>query len=129
MTAPHGEIFGSWADYRRFRSRFADELDPALYTLDWLDVEVFSGRMRLLSCGNSAILLSFRDYPTGLRELHGEFATGELDVILTTLIPAAEALGRANGCSTAVIQSRSGWVKVMKNHGYERFQTSIRKGL
>jgi len=129
MTVQDGSTFGEWADYQRFRDRLIGEIDPAYYTAEWLDLQMFTGKFRLLYNGDSAILISFREYPTGLKELHGEFATGELSVITGSLIPAAEALGRASGCGIAIIQSRAGWVKIMKAQGYAKHQTSIRKVL
>lgn len=129
MTVPLGAISGEWAEYQRFRDRLAAEIDPALYTVQWLDLQVFTGTFRLFSDGDSAILFSIREYPTGLKEAHGEFAVGELNVIQASLIPQFEAFAKANGCSIAVIQSREGWVRQMKDKGYSKFQTAIRKVL
>jgi len=35
----------------------------------------------------------------------------------------------ANGCSRAIVESRAGWMKVLKPHGYEIFQVSVMKEL
>lgn len=118
-----------WPEYLRFRDAFAAVLDPRFYTIEWLDGEVACGRMHLLSTAHSAILFSVKKYPTGAKELHGELATGELPEIISALIPLAEKFGKENGCTTAVIQSREGWVSAMRQHGYEVYQTAIRKAL
>ena len=43
------------------------------------------------------------------------------------LIPKAEQWGRELGCIGALIESREGWARVMRPHGYRLFQTTIRK--
>lgn len=122
-------ILPDWAEYLRFRDDFAAILDPRFYTVDWLDMQVLTGTMRLFTAGDSAILASVRTYPTGAKELHAEAAAGELKVIETSLIPQFEAFGRSQGCEIAVVQSRAGWEKIMGRHGYEVHQVSIRKDL
>lgn len=117
----------NWPEYLRFRDAFAAALDPRFYPISWLDGEVACGRMLLLTGEHSAILFSVKTYPSGLKELHGELAVGELPEIISALIPSAEQFGKAIGCVTATIQSRPGWVKVMRDQGYELHQAEIRK--
>lgn len=126
---PDWTICPDWAEYLRFRDAFAAMLDPRFYTVDWLDMQILGGAMRLFSAGDSAILVSVRTYPTGARELHAEAATGELKAIRASLIPQFEAFGRSQGCDIAVVESRAGWEKIMRQHGYERHQVSVRKAL
>lgn len=116
-------------EYWRFRDKFAKVLDPRYYPLEWLDVQIATGKMVLFTTSNSAILASIRTYPSGLKELHGELAAGNLETVVSQLIPQAEAYGRLHGCEIAVIQSREGWAKVMKASGYSLHQTSLRKAL
>ena len=119
----------NWPEYLRFRDAFAGVLDPRFYTIEWLDGEVVCGRLLLLTHGDSAILFRVKVYTTGLKELVGELATGELLEITQALIPLAEQFGRSIGCERAVIESRAGWVKAMRSYGYELHQTTIRKAL
>jgi hypothetical protein len=118
-----------WEEYRRFRSRFLEILDPELYTAEWLDTQVWTRNFRLFSTAESAILFGVKVYPTGLKEAEGQAAVGNLGEITRQLIPQFEAFGRAHGCRIATIQSRVGWAKVMKSQGYEVHQTLIRKAL
>ncbi|MCW2405034.1 hypothetical protein M2336_001663 [Sphingobium sp. B1D7B] len=118
-----------WTDYLRFRSAFAKLLDERFYPLAWLDQEVASGSMVLLSKDDSAILVSIKAYPSGLKEIHGECATGKLDVIASDLIPLAEQFGREIGCEFGAISSRKGWDRVMRDQGYSVHQTTLRKAL
>jgi hypothetical protein len=122
-------MISEWRDYLRFRDAFAEVLDPRFYTLEWLDGEVACGRMMLFNTRKSAILFSVKTYPTGLKELVGELAVGNLREIAHVLIPLAEQFGKEIGCKSAVIESREGWVKMMRAHGYELHQTAIRKVL
>lgn len=118
-----------WEHWPKWREQFHAILDPALYTLAWLDGEVACGRMILFASANSAILCSIKVYPTGYREIQGEAATGKLFDIVEHLIPSAENWARAIGCQSAQIQSREGWVRQMKKRGYSHYQTTIRKAL
>jgi len=123
MTPP------GWGDYLRFRDDLAAIIDPRFYSLEWLDGEVWSGRIRLFTGPNSCILASIKPYPTGALELHVMAATGELNELISSTIVSVENWARSIGCIVAVIESRTGWAKVMKASGYETFQTSIRKEL
>src|SRR3712207_8316345 len=60
------------------------------------------------------------------RDWSSDVCSSDLE-IERELIPQAEAWGRALGCLTARIDSRDGWERVMRGHGYERLQTVIRK--
>lgn len=118
-----------WAEYLRFRDRLVALLDPRFYSSRWLDGEVWSGRIRLFSGPNSCILASIKPYPTGALELHVMAATGELNELVSSTIVSVETWARSIGCIVAVIESRAGWLKVMKASGYELHQTAIRKEL
>ena len=118
-----------WDEYLRWRDDFAAILDPRFYTVEWLDGEVWSGRIRLFSGPNSCILASIKPYPTGALELHVMAATGELNELISSTIVSVETWARSIGCIVAVIESRAGWLKVMKASGYKLHQTAIRKEL
>ena len=115
--------------YQRFRPRFAEALDPRLYTLAHLDALIHSGRAQAWYGIDAAIVTEVRTYPTGARVLHGLVAAGPLEEIVGELIPRAEAWGRTIGCVLAVVESRSGWVRKLKDAGYEIHQTALRKEL
>lgn len=118
-----------WSEWLRFRDDFAAMLDPETHTIEWLDGEVATGRMLLFATDASAIIASVRTYPTGLRELEGQAATGNLADIVGDLIPRAEAYARQIGCRYASIASREGWSRMLQGSGYKIHQTMIRKAL
>lgn len=115
-------------DYRRFRDEVANIIDPCLYSLEWVDAQVWSGAFKVFSSTNAIIAVELKTYPTGAIELHGMFAAGDMVEILS-LIERAEDWGRSMGCIYATISSRPGWAKVMKTKGYEVDQVTIRKVL
>lgn len=117
------------SDYARFRDGFAAMLDPALYPVEWLDEQVGSGNFVLLSEGDSAILISVRTYPSGLKELHGEAALGNLAVLTGNLIPLALQFGKSIGCQLACIESRPGWSKALRNDGWTLHKIALQKPL
>ena len=123
------DCYAVLAEYQRFRDQFISILDPALYTPAWLDCMVLTGQFRLFTSERSAILASIHVYPTGLKEVHGEAAVGELKEIVSSTIPQAEVWARSQDCTLASIQSRPGWIKMMKHSGYDLHQSCIRKVL
>ena len=115
--------------YAEARPHFAEALDPRLYTIEHLDALVLSGRAQVWLGERAAIVTEVREYPTGARVVHGLVAAGALEEIVGVLIPRAEAWGRSVGCLLAVIESRPGWVRRLKDAGYRIHQTAVRKAL
>lgn len=118
-----------WAGYLRFRSQFEQVMDPARYTIEWLDSQILSGAFVLIVGDRAAIVFGIEEYPTGARDIHGQIAAGDLEEIVSNLIPRAEELGRAGGCIGAMISSRPGWARALKDSGYEVHQVTVRKAL
>lgn len=116
-------------DYDAWRPRLAAALDDRFYSIDYLDGLLVTGRAFLWASDAAALVAEIRTYPTGLRALHFLCAAGDLRAIEDDLRPRAEAFGRLNGCVAALIESRPGWVRRMKPHGYTLFQASIVKDL
>jgi len=123
MTPP------DWSSYHRFRPQFAEAMDPAFYPIEYLDDLIRSGRARLWASEHGAIVAEIRDYPGGARVVHGLVAAGRIEEISARLIPQAEAWGKALGCTCAIIESRSGWMRALRPHGYEPHQVAVRKTL
>jgi len=115
------------SDYPRFRDGFAEAMDPRHYNIEWLDERLMLGSAFFWSSPNAAIVAKIKLYPTGAKDIHGLVATGEMSEIVGTLIPTAEAWGKAQGCNGAIIESRAGWQRILKSHGYAPFQMAVRK--
>ncbi|WPZ05489.1 hypothetical protein [Pelagerythrobacter marinus] len=116
--------FGEQA-YLPFREQFV-ALDPERYPPEYIDAQVWAGFWACWGTENAAILAEIKTYPSGLREVHGLAAAGDVQEIVA-LIPMAEAWGKQQGCRLASIESRPGWAKVLD--GYEVDQVRIVKEL
>lgn len=112
--------------YLDFREDFA-ALDPDRYPVDYIDHQVASGAWRCWGNAHAAILAEIKTYPSGLREVHGVAAAGDLQAIIE-LIPLAEEWGREQGCVRAVIESRPGWERALPKE-WELHQVAMRKDL
>jgi len=118
-----------WRAYQHFRPEFLKAVDLSLYPAEWIDAQVHSGLFQFRCTERAAILFEVKVYPSGLRDVHGILAAGDLAEIRDILIPSAEAWGRAHGCAGSIIESRSGWARVLRRRGYESHQVAIRKEL
>ena len=114
-----------WEAYLPFRDDFA-ALAPDKYPVEYIDCQVSACFWQCWSNGKAAILAKIRTYPTGLKEVHGLCAAGELESI-KSLIPLAEEYGRHVGCTIASIESRPEWARILPD--YEVEQVRIVKGL
>lgn len=113
--------------YLTFRRDFA-AIDPARYPIDWIDHQIAAGVYRCWGNEHAAIIAEIHTYPSGLKEVHGVAAAGDLQEIVS-LIPNAEQWGREQGCVGAEILSHIGWAKVMASHGYKMSQARVYKEL
>lgn len=115
-------------EYQRFREGFSRAMDPAFHSIEELDAKVLSGSALLWFGEKSAIAAEVQRFP-GALVIHGLCATGEMSEIVGQLIPAAEAWGKSAGCTHATIESREGWVRVLKKHGYGPHTVTLGKVL
>lgn len=114
--------------YSKWRGEFSKALDPLFYSIGYLDGLVWSGRGFFFENGKAAAVAEIRVYPTGARDVHGLIAAGELPAIVM-LIDDIEDWAKRHGCIGAVIESREGWVRVLKHKGYGLHQQTVRKVL
>jgi hypothetical protein len=112
----------------RWRAEFEQAIDGSLYGIDYLDRLIRNGLAQCWFGDNACIVTQIKDYPKA-RVIHGLVAAGDLQEIVETLIPRAEAWGKMAGCSMAIIESREGWARALKQHGWEPHQVALRKGL
>lgn len=118
-----------WSHYLRFRPQLLSAVDQSLYPSAWIDAQVYAGLFQFRCTERAAILFEAKIYPSGQKDVHGILAAGDLSEIAEILIPQAEAWGRAHGCSGSIIESRGGWAKLLRGHGYVPHQVAIRKEL
>lgn len=118
-----------WAGYLRFRNAFAAVMDRRLYSPEWLDGRILDGSAQFWSTDAAAIITELRTYPTGAQDLHYLVVAGDIDDIVNVLRPLIEDWAKAVGCVGAIGESREGWAKVLKPHGYRTYQVAVRKEL
>ena len=124
------------AGYGLFRPQFAAAMDGRFYTIDYLDWLVRTGRAQFRPGRDAAIVNELRDYPA-CRAVHGLVAAAApgaspgaaLAEIAGTLIPDAEQWARSRGCSQAIVESRPGWQRALRDQGYALHQIALVKGL
>lgn len=104
--------------YLRFRHEFI-ALDPERYPADFIDWQISKGFWRCWGTERAAILAHVETYPSGLKELRGLAAAGDIGEI-KALIAEAEEWGRKAGCEWADIDSRPAWVKLLPDYQIDR---------
>lgn len=119
----------NYAAYLAFRDGFANVLDTRFYSIEWLDQQVLIGAVKVFAAGDAAVAFDVRPYPTGALELHFLAGTGNLETLTGKLREAVENWARGIGCIVVTVSGRSGWVRALKPHGYEMYQSVIRKEL
>lgn len=118
-----------WAGYCEFRPRFLEVMDERYHTLKWLDEQVLTGKVRFWRSPNAALLTEIKTYPTGAIDIHVVISAGDMREVIEILRPQAEDYGRGLGCIAATVESRMGWARALKPHGYEAHQLTVRKEL
>jgi hypothetical protein len=116
-------------DYARFRERFAQALDPRLYSIEYLDSLLFTGKAQIWFADNAALVTELRTYPSGVTAICVVVAAGSKEEVVDILRPRAEAWAQSIGCSLVIVESREGWKRALRPHGYAPFQVSLAKEL
>jgi hypothetical protein len=115
--------------YADFRDRFAAALDPRLHRIGHLDALLLSGGAQLWTGEQAALVTEIRTFPTGATAICVLVAAGEIGEIVDRLRPEAERWAREAGCGLAIVESRGGWQRALRPHGYAPFQVSLLKSL
>lgn len=117
-----------WTEYARFRELFITAMDPDMHSIEVLDEQIKEDSVQFFSSSNAAIVTHVENYLKA-RIIIGLWAVGNLDEIVGDLIPEAEEWGRSVGCTRAMIESRGGWLRALRNSGYGKFSTTVVKEL
>ena len=125
---PDPESHPLWQAYLARRDDIASILDARCYTIEWLDGELWAGRLNLWANENAVLVTELRQYPAGAREIHAMVAAGSLEGI-SELRARAEIWARGSGVEFASAASRPGWERVLERYGYELHQVELRKVL
>jgi hypothetical protein len=120
-------IAPDWAGYQRFRPMIEEALAPDFYPIAYVDQLLLSGQAQVFLSDHAAMVAELKQYPGGARVVHCLVAAGRIDEIVDVLRPEVEAWGLRHGCGRALVESRAGWMRVLKPHGYDIFQISVMK--
>jgi hypothetical protein len=80
-----------WAGYLEWKPAFFEAIDTRMYSPEWLDGMVQSGRAQVWRSANACALTELQFYPTGVADLHGLVAAGDIEEVRDILVPQAEA--------------------------------------
>jgi hypothetical protein len=111
-----------------WKPRFAEAMDMSFDSMEDLERLVLQGRLQFWPGKDCALITEVHTYPGGERVVQAKWAAGDL-AELAALSPGVEAFGRAHGCTTALIEGRSGWVKQLKALGYQPWSVTLKKKL
>jgi len=113
--------------YLRFREDFASVLDPRTHTIEWLDGQIWAGRVKVWGDDRACLLTEIRYFPVGSFDVHVMIAAGSRKVLVDEVILEVEAWARQVGALFVSIASREAWARIMAPQGYESWQHEIRK--
>tara|TARA_R110000868_G_scaffold265853_1_gene524736 strand:+ start:4701 stop:5066 length:366 start_codon:yes stop_codon:yes gene_type:complete len=79
----------------------------------WSRIE--SGFAQFWALPNSALVTEINTYETGMREIRGWLAAGDMDEI-KAFVPKLEDWARMAGCKRAAITGRRGWLRAFADY-------------
>lgn len=114
-------------NYATFRPGFAAAMG-AFHAIEELDEKIANGTAILWTTDKSAVAGEIQKHPNAL-VLHCLCATGDMKEIVGILAPQAEEWARRAGCTHITVESREGWAKVLKSHGYKPHTITLAKAI
>ena len=100
-----------------------------MYTIWQLDEALAKGHSQLWATKNAAVVTGISDYEGGERMGQVDWAVGDLNDILTKIMPRAEAYLKARKCTRIMFEGRLGWSRVLKAHGYRSHSVTLVKDI
>lgn len=118
------------AGYADWRDKFQDLLEAdGMFTIWQLDESLAQGHSQLWATKAAAIVTGIQDYDGGEKMGQVDWGVGDLDEILTEIMPKAEAYFKANGCTRIMFEGRTGWSRVLKSHGFKPHSVTLVKDI
>ena len=116
-------------ELERCRHWIQDALDEGNNTHDFEHIEqgVREGYFQFWPAPDACAVTEIITYPNA-KTLHIFLAAGNKATIVDMDASAAR-FAEMNGCSAMTIAGRRGWVRELKNHGYEEMLTTVVKRL
>jgi hypothetical protein len=98
------------------------------YTVEEVVAEIEKGHATLFA-GETSVMVCTMHRHNDEMSGHVWLAGGDLEELRDVLRPQAEEWARANGAAYATIDGRRGWVRTLKEHGFEEVSVTVRKML
>lgn len=118
------------AGYADWRDKFQALLEAdGMFTIWQLDESLAQGHSQLWATKAAAIVTGINDYGGGERMGQVDWGVGDLDEILSKIMPEAEAYFKANKCTRIMFEGRTGWSRVLKAHGYRTHSVTLVKDI
>lgn len=99
---------------------------PGTYEKHHVWAEIEAGRAQLWPAPHSAVVTFIHVYPTGLKELRGWLAAGDV-VEIQALEPIVSDWAKREGCSRFVLTGRRGWARALD--GFREIAVFLNKEL
>lgn len=97
------------------------------HTFDDIAAGAYTGRFTLFAKERGCVVLEVHDFPRK-RALNVFLVGGDLDEILTHL-GELDAIAGNIGASEITMTGRSGWLRILAPHGWDKAHVSMRKTL
>lgn len=110
MEAQRAEFDRLWPLLQEAVHRYGETHDKEHV---WARIE--TGYAQFWALSNSALVTEIQTYETGLREIRGWLAAGDIEEI-KAFIPKLEDFGRIAGCKRATITGRRGWLRAFDDY-------------
>lgn len=112
--------------YLDFRDEIASVLDPRTHDIDWLDREIWAGRVQIWGNNRACVLTEVRHFPTGAFEIHVLVGAGSAEIMVSQIMPEILNWKDEIGALFVTVSSRPAWVRLLKPLGFEVWQTEVR---
>lgn len=116
-------------DYTAWRERLVSGMVAFFYTAEWLDQRLDEGSAFFFASDRAAMVVELIAFPTGVVAVKAVVAAGDTRAMIQDLGPAVLEWAAANGATAAMIESRTGWKRLMRKHGFQEFTTTLVKVL
>lgn len=125
LVEPVDPLLSQWA---KFRDQFASAMRDGFWTVEDLEQKIAHKRAFFFPGKDSAMVGEIVTYPGGKQIFQVLWAVGTIEE-LVSMAPGVEAVARMMGCQGALIEGATGWEKVLKEHGFEVWSTTLYKAL
>lgn len=116
------------ANWAKWKDRIADAVGGGFDTVAEIERAIFSNQAQLWCGKDAAVVTKIQTYPGGERVLMALWMAGDIEDAMA-MASGIESFGRSMGCTSALIEGRKGWERLLRKHGYDPWSVTVRKAL